>query len=73
MPKATKRATKARPVPSSNLQINIPVPQDMITVTDLQSLSVKELNDLLERAKTARIGFVILNAPFKVRQVDPVS
>lgn len=56
------------------MEVTVEVPQNTsITVTDLQSLSDEEINNLLEKAKTARVRFVILNAPFKVRQVEQVS
>jgi hypothetical protein len=42
-------------------------------VTDLRSLSDQEVNELLEKAKTSRVTFVIHNAPFKVRPVEPIS
>jgi hypothetical protein len=64
---------RARP-DAAKVAVTVPVPQDTkIRVTDLKSLSNEEINDLLNKAKTAKVGFVILNAPFKVRPVEPVS
>jgi hypothetical protein len=65
---------RTRAAPPAKVEVSVEVPQNTsIRVTDLSSLSAEELNDLLERAKTAKVKFVILNAPFKVRQVEPVS
>jgi hypothetical protein len=44
-----------------------------VTVHHLKSLSDKELSGVLKKAKTAKVGFVILNAPFKVRSAEPVA
>jgi hypothetical protein len=44
-----------------------------VRVAHLKGLSDKQVSDLLKKAKTAKVGFVILNAPFKVRPVEPVS
>jgi hypothetical protein len=68
--------TRARPTaaPPAKVEVTVEVPQNMsITVTDMQSLTDEEINNLLEKAKTARVRFVILNAPFKVRPAEPVS
>jgi hypothetical protein len=63
---AKKRARrKARKV-----EVRAPI---SIRVTDLKGLSDKQVSDLLKKAKTAKVGFVILNAPFKVRPVEPVT
>ena len=73
MARATRRGGTRR-AQGSDVQVGVPVPQNAsIRVSDLKSLSTKEVKDLLEKAKTAKVGFVILNAPFKVRQVEPVS
>jgi hypothetical protein len=70
MAKRAKRAKESKP----NVAVSVPVPQDhTITVTDLKSLNDEELKKALEKAKTAKVGFVILNAPFKVRPVESVS
>ena len=69
----TRARTRAAP-PLAKVEVTVEVPQNTsITVTDLQSLSDEDINNLLEKAKTARVRFVILNAPFKVRQVEPTS
>ena len=73
-PRRGKRAAATRPSQSPDLQIGVPVPQNAsITVTDLKTLNDRELSDILEKAKTAKVKFIILNAPFKVRPVQPVS
>ncbi len=38
-----------------------------------KKLSTKELAALIKKASEAKVGFVILNAPFKVRSAEPVS
>jgi hypothetical protein len=66
-----KKRARAEP---RNLEVRVPVPQNTsIRVTDLKSLSDRQIDDILKKAKTAKVGFVILNAPFKVRPVEPVS
>ena len=68
------RAQQTGQTQGSNVQVVVPVPQNTkITVTDLKSLTVEDVNQILEKAKTAQIGFVILNAPFKLRPIEPVS
>ena len=55
---------------ASNVEVRVPVPEDTsVRVTDLKKLSDKDLTDLIKKAKTAKVGFVILNAPFKVRPI----
>ena len=55
-------------------QVSVPVPQDTkITVTKLSGKTAAEIQAVLEKAKTSKVGFVILNAPFKVRSAKPVS
>jgi hypothetical protein len=68
---AKKRARrKAR----RKVEVRVPIPQNTsVRVRELKSLSNKQISDLLKKAKTAKVGFVILNAPFKVRPVEPVS
>jgi hypothetical protein len=72
---ARTRATRTtRAAPPAKVDVSVEVPQNTsIRVADLTNLSDQEINDLLERAKTAKVRFVILNAPFKVRQFEPVS
>jgi hypothetical protein len=71
--KAGARAATARRQ-GSDLQVTVPVPQGYsISVKDLKTLDEKALNELLDQAKKAQVGFIILNAPFKVRPVEPVS
>jgi beta-lactam-binding protein with PASTA domain len=57
------------------VEVTVPVPEGTkkITVTDLKSLSKEEIAEHLKKAQRAKVGFTILNAPFKVRPVDPVS
>jgi hypothetical protein len=63
----------AQPV-APKVEVVVPVPQKTkITVSDLKGLSAKELEDVLSKAKKSKVGFVILNAPFKVRPVEPIS
>jgi hypothetical protein len=63
----------ARPV-APKVEVVVPVPQETkIRVTDLKGLSPKQLEEVLSEAKKSKVGFVILNAPFKVRPVEPVS
>ena len=70
----TRRPTTTQEGQSSDVRISVPVPQaSSITVNNLKSLSEKDFNDLLEKPKTARVGFIILNAPFKVRPTEPVA
>ena len=62
------------PQPASKVGVVVPVPQDAkIKVTDLKSLNEKELDEVLSKAKKSKVGFVILNAPFKVRPGEPTS
>jgi GTPase involved in cell partitioning and DNA repair len=69
-----KRGRRARGAGATNVDISVPVPQDTsIKVTDLKNLSDQEINDLIKKAKSAKVGFVIVNAPFKVRPDEPVS
>jgi len=57
-----------------NLGVTVEVPQtSKLEVSDLKNLTEKELEELLKKAKKSRVGFVILNAPFKVSRVEPVS
>jgi len=61
----TRRATLE--TPPGNVEVTISLPQSTsIKVTDLAQLGEEELNTLLEQAKTSRVRFIILNAPFKV-------
>jgi hypothetical protein len=75
----TRRATPSQgaqaETPPANVQVTVPVTASTIKVADLKNpqLSEKDINDLLQQAKTAKVGFVILNAPFKVRTLEPVS
>ena len=48
-------------------------PRHSTEIHDLKSLSAKEVSDVLKKAKTSKVGFVILNAPFKVRPVETIS
>lgn len=77
MAKSTRGARKPaqrKQAQSSDVLINVPVPQNVpITVMDLKSLSERELNDVLEKAKTAQVGFIILNAPFKIPRAELAS
>jgi hypothetical protein len=67
-----KKARASAPVPHHS--VSVPIPHNTsIRVTDLKSLSEKDLNELLEKAKTSQVGYVILNAPFKLPTVKPVS
>jgi hypothetical protein len=68
-----KKRRRARPE-ATKVEVTVPVPQNTkISVADLKSLNDKDLNDLLKKAKTAKVGFVILNAPFKARSIEPVG
>jgi hypothetical protein len=76
IPMAKKAAaSKARKTARPKVKhVSVPVPHGTSTkIHDLKSLSDKEVGDLLKKAKTSKVGFVILNAPFKVRPVEPVS
>jgi hypothetical protein len=70
-----KRAAPPEKVEApGKVEVSIEVPQNCdITVTDLKSLDEKQINDLLKQAKDYKVKFIILNAPFKVRQVEPTS
>lgn len=47
--------------------VSVPVPAGAnIRVADLQKLSDEDLKRIIKKAKHSRVGFVILNAPFKV-------
>jgi len=73
MAQATRRPRRAAATgqpEGPTLHVRVPVPQNSpITVTDLKTLDERELNEILEKAKTAQIRFIILNAPFKVQPV----
>lgn len=57
-----------------NIGVTVEVPPtSKLEVSSLANLSDQELQELLEKAKKSRVGFVILNAPFKVSPVEPVS
>jgi hypothetical protein len=72
--RGAQRGRRGRGGAATNVEISVPVPQNTsLKVTDLKNLSDLEINDLIKRAKSARVGFVILNAPFKVRPDEPVS
>ena len=72
MAKKRKKAKAASG--ESEVGVTIPVPQGAkIKVTNLKDLSADELADALKEAKTASVGFVILNAPFKVGRTEPVA
>jgi hypothetical protein len=58
------------PTVPGEAQVSVPVPQDTnIKITSLKGKSDKEIADLLAKAKQSKVGYVILNAPFKVRPV----
>ena len=70
---AAKKAKKKTARPKTK-HVRVPVPHGASTrMHDLKGLSDSDLDDVIRRAKTAKVGFVILNAPFKVRQVEPVA
>jgi hypothetical protein len=57
----------------SPASVSVPIPHNTaITVKNLRDLDEEELREFLEKAKTSKVGFVILNAPFKV-QADKVA
>lgn len=48
--------------------VSVTVPQDTsITIQDLKKLTPEDRAAFLNKVKTAKVGFVILNAPFKTR------
>jgi hypothetical protein len=75
MAKRRKRTAKKRAAPKGTMDVCVPVPDGTknIAVTDLKKLNPDQLAEHLKRAKKAKVGFTILNAPFKVRPVEPVS
>ncbi len=69
-----KRPAATRQTPGSDVQIGVSVPQNTsITVSDLKNLDERAFNELIDKVKAAKVGFIILNAPFKVRTAEPVS
>lgn len=77
-----KKASKGRRTRSQVAQqseeklgvtVEVPPTSNLEVVSDLKNLTDDELSELLAKAKKSRVGFVILNAPFKVRPVEPVS
>ncbi len=74
MAKQRKRKAK-RAASKGTIDVCVPVPDGTknIAVTDLKQLSEEQIAEHLKRAKKAKVGFTILNAPFKVRPVEPVS
>ena len=77
-----KKASKSRRTQSQVTQqseeklgvtVEVPPTSNLEVVSDLKNLTDDELSELLAKAKKSRVGFVILNAPFKVRPVEPVS
>jgi hypothetical protein len=69
MAKKAKRRTSRK-----THDVGVAVPQGTaVKVHDLSSLSDKEIEEVLKKAKTSKVGFVILNAPFKVRPVESTS
>ena len=77
-----KKASKGRRTQSQVAQqseeklgvtVEVPPTSNLEVVSDLKNLTDDELSELLAKAKESRVGFVILNAPFKVRPVEPVS
>ena len=76
IPMAKKAAaSKARKTARPKVKhVSVPIPHGTSTqIHDLKSLSAKEVSDVLKKAKTSKVGFVILNAPFKVRSVETIS
>ena len=77
----TKKASKSSRIQSQvaqqadeNIGVTVEVPPtSKLEVSNLANLSEQELHELLEKAKKSRVGFIILNAPFKVSPVEPVS
>jgi hypothetical protein len=67
---ASAPAAIGDPAPSG-ATVSVPIPQDAsITVHDLNTFDDEErFEKLLEDLKTAKVRFVILNAPFKLRPV----
>src|ERR1700730_5557101 len=65
---ASMRHAVSFPAGSRPCLNHISIPHGTSTeIHDLKSLSAKEVSDVLKKAKTSKVGFVILNAPFKVR------
>ena len=63
-------AKAKEPTGTGETQITVSVPQDTnIKVSNLKGKSEKEVAALLEKAKQCKVGFIILNAPFKVQPV----
>jgi hypothetical protein len=63
-------AEAKEPTGTGEAQVSVPVPQDTnIKVTSLKGKSAQEIAALLEKAKQSKVGFIILNAPFKVQPV----
>jgi hypothetical protein len=66
----TLMAEAKEPTTTGEAQVSVPVPQDTnIKVTSLKGKTDKEIEALLEKAKRAKVGFIIVNAPFKVQPV----
>ena len=55
---------------TGSAQVSVSVPQEAnIKVTNLKGKSDQEVAALLAKVKQSRVGFIILNAPFKVQPV----
>ena len=44
-----------------------------LSIKDLSKLSDTEFDEIVQKAKNSTVRYIILNAPFKVRSVVPVS
>jgi len=54
--------------PPATTEVTVAVPQATdVQITDLSGKSDAEIDQLLKQRASARIKFIILNAPFKVR------
>ena len=73
MAKGSKKnkQTKKSSVAGENVGVTVEVPiATKIKVTDLKSLSESEQQEILKKVADSSVGFIILNAPFKVRPAE---
>jgi len=71
---AAPRKRKMAADPPATASISVHVPHDTsIRVSDLKNCTDQEMRELLDKAAKSKVGFIILNAPFKVAATGPVD
>lgn len=72
MARRPKRGATSAPQATTEVTVSVPAASEL-SIKDLSKLSDTEFDEIVQKAKKSTVRYIILNAPFKVRSVVPVS